>query len=186
MLTRQKQFHMKSDPGFTSDGRDLCRYRSETEAYQNLQKAGVCERGHVPCFHGSIERLDPIHSSPHLDSFLHDEQYPSAILLEYLPNVQQLNCENYSEERMKKALAGINEIHSAYVEHNDPYPKNILIVQGSLERVVWIDFDVAITYQVETLTLARKKGLDLETEVVKSFGRLLVGSHAASPCQNID
>jgi hypothetical protein len=180
MLMWQQQFHRTPDTGPTSGGRGFCRYRSEANAYQNLQKFGVCDRGHVPHFYGSLERLDPALFAPHLDIFLRDKQPPSAILLEYLSNAQQLNCENYSEERMDKAVTGITEIHSAYVEHNDPYPKNILIVPGSLERVVWIDFDIAITYNVESLTFAEKQGLDYETEVVKSFGRLLVGSHAAS------
>jgi hypothetical protein len=171
---------MKPDAELTPNGRDLCRYRSEVKAYQNLQKSGVCDRGHVPRFYGSLERLDPALFAPHLDLFLRDGQHPSAILLEYLSNTQQLNCENYSEDRMNMAITGINDIHSAYVEHYDPYPKNILLVQGSPERVVWIDFDVAITYKVENMTLAKKKRLNDETEVVKSFGRLLVGSHAAS------
>lgn len=177
---------MKSDFGLTSDGRGLCRYRSETKAYQNLQRYGVCERGYVPRFYGSFQRLDPTHFSPHLDSFLHDEQHPSAILLEYLPNAQQLNYVNYSEECMEKAVAGIDAIYSAYVEHNDTYSKNILIVQGSLERVVWIDFDIAITYQIANLSAGIEKDLQYETEVVKSLGRLLVGSLTASSCPTVD
>lgn len=52
---------------------------------------------------------------------------------------------------MEKAVAGIEDIHSVGVEHNDPYPKYILIVRGSMERVVWIDFDIAIIYEADSL-----------------------------------
>lgn len=166
---------MKSDPGFTTTGRHLCRFRSETKAYEILQKHGISKRGHIPCFHGSFDQLDPARFSPHLDSFLHDERNPSAIMLEYLPNAQRLNCENYSDERMKKVVAGINDIHSAYIEHNDPYPRNILIVPGSPERLVWIDFDIAIIYHVEnTISEMERAYLKEETEVVESLGHLLV------------
>lgn len=65
---------MKSDPGYSPDGRDLCRYRSEVKAYHLLHKHGVCERGHVPSFYSSFDRLDPTHYCPNLDAFLHDEQ----------------------------------------------------------------------------------------------------------------
>lgn len=171
---------MKSDPGYTSDGRDLCRYRAEVKAYHLLHKYGVCKRGHVPSFHGSIDRLDPTHYSPHLDAFLHDEQYPSAILMEYLPNTQPLNCTNYSKERMEKAVAAIEDIHSAGVEQNDTYPKNILIVGGSVERVIFVDFDVAITYEIDNLTAKDIAYLKFETDVVKDLGELLVSFHLRS------
>jgi hypothetical protein len=30
--------------------------------------------------------------------------------------------------------------------YNDPYPRTVLIVPGNPERVVWIDFDIAINF----------------------------------------
>jgi hypothetical protein len=47
---------------------------------------------------------------------------------------------------LHSAVDGIKQIHSALIEHNDPYPKNVVIVPSDPERVMWIDFDVAITY----------------------------------------
>ncbi|EGC41761.1 conserved hypothetical protein [Histoplasma capsulatum var. duboisii H88] len=76
-----------------------------------------------------------------------------------------------------KAVIGIQKVHSALVEHNDPYPKNILIVpsdQCDQERVIWVDFDIAIVYPNDTYI--EKKGrswIEFETEVVESFGQLL-------------
>jgi hypothetical protein len=87
-----------------------------------------------------------------------------------------MNCVTYSKERMVKAVDGIRKIHSALVEHNDPYPKNILIVPGDAERVIWIDFDVAITYPDSTYIGERERGwIEMETQCVESFGVMLVG-----------
>ncbi|KAL1999752.1 hypothetical protein VTN02DRAFT_4069 [Thermoascus thermophilus] len=85
-----------------------------------------------------------------------------------------MNCVTYSKERMDKAVDGIQQIHSALVEHNDPYPKNVLIVPGDPERVVWIDFDVAITYPDGAYIGERERGwLEMETGCVESFGEML-------------
>lgn len=180
-----EKFHMRKTSEFAAlafPGRELCRFRCEVKAYQALQKHGVCERGHVPRFYDSFTELDPTRFSPHLDAFLNDEIYPSAILLEYLPNAQQLHCVNYSEERMKRAVAGIRDIHSAHVEHNDASPKHILIVlegEGNLERIVWIDLDVSTVYSVagnenSDLKVREERRLRFEVECVESLGRLLV------------
>ena len=76
---------------------------------------------------------------------------------------------------MQRAYISIQKIHQALVEHNDPYPKNVLIVPGDVERVLWIDFDVAIVYPNETYIGEKERfRIEFETEVVKSFGRLLV------------
>jgi hypothetical protein len=37
------------------NGRDLNRVRCELNAYHNLRKFGVCDRGFVPAFHGYME-----------------------------------------------------------------------------------------------------------------------------------
>lgn len=76
---------------------------------------------------------------------------------------------------MQKAVTGIRQIHLAWFEHNDPYPKNILIVPGDLERVIWIDFDVAIVYPNNACIGKKERDrIEFETEVIESFGWLLV------------
>lgn len=112
----------------------------------NLWKHNVCEQGFVPCFYGHIDRIDPSAFQPALQHFTHDKFHPNAILLEYLPNAESLNCENYSDACYHQAIDGMKHIHNAHVHHRDIYPKNILIVPGAEERMVWVDFDVATTF----------------------------------------
>lgn len=45
-----KVFHDNGDPGYTEKGRDLNRFRCESNAYKKLLTAGVCERRFVPKF----------------------------------------------------------------------------------------------------------------------------------------
>ncbi|KMU75187.1 hypothetical protein CISG_04135 [Coccidioides immitis RMSCC 3703] len=150
------QFHVNNVPGFTSTGRDLCRYRCEIEAYKLLSAAEICEQGFVPKFHALFEDIDPLTPTltSHLNAFLGDLHHPCAILLEYLPHAEPLNCENYARDRIQKAIQGITAVHHARVVHNDPYPNNVLIVpgaatNGSDDRVVWIDFDIALNFGSE-------------------------------------
>lgn len=172
------QFHNNGDPGFADDGvRDLNRARCETRAYCALKQSGICDRGYVPQFYGYTLYLNPTAFAPYLDTFQRDVGLPSAILLEYLPHPLLMNCLTYTEERMAKAVDGIRQVHLALIEHNDSYPKNIVIVPGNPERVVWIDFDVAITYPDSTYIGDRERDwIEFETERVEDFGLMLVGA----------
>ena len=95
------QFHDNDDPGITRKDRDLNRFRCELNAYRNLSSFGVCERKLVPYYYGYIDRLDPANFQPHLDRFTNDIHHPRAILLEYLQDIEELNCVNYSDERIR-------------------------------------------------------------------------------------
>ncbi|PGH35720.1 hypothetical protein GX50_01433 [[Emmonsia] crescens] len=167
-----KVFHINKDPGYADDGvRDLNRARCEIRAYCSLKRHGVCDRGFVPQFYGYALSLDPIAFAPHLDVFQRDAHLPYAILIEYLPNPMEMNCVTYSKERMAKAVTSIQQVHSALIEHNDPYPKNIMIIPGDLERVMWIDFDVAITYPDTTyIGIRERRWIEIETRRVEDFG----------------
>lgn len=130
----------------------------------------------MPQFYGYTLSLDPTAFAPHLNAFQDDTDFPSAILMEYLPDPLPMNCVTYTEERMAKAVKGIQQIHSALIDHNDPYPKNIQIVPGDPERVMWIDFDVAITYPDSTYVGDReRRWIEIETKRVESVGVKLVG-----------
>ncbi|CAG8930966.1 unnamed protein product [Penicillium salamii] len=167
-----KLFHDNGDPGFSENGRDLNRFRCELNAYMNLREHGVCERGLVPYFYGYIDRIDPTAFYPAFQDFAHDKYHPKAILLEYLPNAESLNCENYSEACYHKAIEGMKQIHAAHVHHRDIYPKNILVVPGVQERMVWVDFDVATTFSIEGLDEQRLS--EEEDTLVAEFGEFLV------------
>lgn len=183
------QFHDNGDPSFADDGvRDLNRARCEIRAYCTLKQSGVCDGGYVPQFYGYALRLNPTAFAPYMDTFLEDAGLPSAILLEYLPNPLPMNCVTYTEEIMAKAVDGIRQVHLALIEHNDPYPKNIAIVPGEPEGVMWIDFDVAITYPDGTYIGDRERGwIEFETKCVESVGRKLVSAPmiigALFPCR---
>ncbi|EIT75419.1 hypothetical protein AO1008_08278 [Aspergillus oryzae 100-8] len=122
--------------------RDLNRFRCETNAYEKLLASGVCERSIVPKFHGCINEVDPAAFHPALRHFAQDTFKPRGILLEYLPNAESLNCVNYSDTLYPQAIEGMKEIHKAGVHHQDIYPRNILLVRGNPDRLVWSDFDV--------------------------------------------
>jgi hypothetical protein len=164
------QFHDNGDPGYTRKGRDLNRFRCELNAYYNLHKLGVCDHGFVPAFHGYIDRVDPFAFHPPLKHFANDDSHPRAILLEHLPDAERLNCVNYSEDLIRSAVDGIQEIHSAFVHHRDVYPKNMLVAPGG--RIVWVDFDVASTFS--NMGPREEAYCKYEAELVKSFGKLLV------------
>ncbi|TPX20461.1 hypothetical protein DIZ76_016350 [Coccidioides immitis] len=99
-----------------------------------------------------MDKFDPGPCQPYLHAFANDEYPPSAIFLEYIPNLEMLDLNNYTQARMNKFLEGIREIHKALVEHGDPKPRNMLIVKGDRERVVWIDFNRANTYDEHRIT----------------------------------
>ncbi|PGH30701.1 hypothetical protein GX50_06514 [[Emmonsia] crescens] len=170
-----KVFHNNGDSGYAPDRiRDLDRSRCEIRAYCSLKRFKICDSGVVPNFYGFMLAIDPADCIPHLDAFRYEAGLPSAILIEYLPKPLVMNCVTYTAERIKKAVIGIQQIHSALIEHNDPYPKNILIVPGDRERVIWVDFDVAIVYPNDTYIETKGRDrIEFETEVVESFGRLL-------------
>ncbi|OJJ49035.1 hypothetical protein ASPZODRAFT_129410 [Penicilliopsis zonata CBS 506.65] len=166
-----KLFHDNGDPGFAENGRDLNRFRCELNAYMNLRKHNVCKQGFVPYFHGHIDRINPSAFQPALRGFACDKFHPRAILLEYLPDAESLNCENYSDARYQHVIDGMKQIHKAHVHHQDIYPKNILIVPGARERVVWVDFDVATTFP--HLGPSEKQYSEYEDELVAGFGEAL-------------
>lgn len=168
------QYHNNGDPGFARNGRDLNRFRCEFSTYQNLSSFGVCEKGVVPHYYRYINQLDTNQFRPHLDHFIHDLYHPKAMIFEYLPNAESLNCVNYSKEHFQKAIDGIQEIHKALVHHQDVYPKNILLVPGDPERMLWIDFDVATTFSSHKAMSQKEDYSLLEYEIVKDFGELLV------------
>lgn len=114
--------------------------------------------------------MDPTAFAPRLDVFQHGVNSPSSILIEYLPKLLLMDCVPYSKERIAKAVDGIKQIHLALIEHNDPYPKNIVTVPDDLERVMWIDFDAAITYPDQSYVGDREHGwLELKTECVEEL-----------------
>lgn len=73
-------------------------------------------------------------------------------------------------------------MHRARVVHNDPYPKDVLIVPGwatdGSDRVVWIDFDIALNFGSqkvgERLQYDETEEAVFEKKLVESYGMMLV------------
>ena len=147
----------------------------EATAYQRLKMAGVCDSGIVPQFYGTIKNLDAKQCMPHLHMFLEDSGPPSAILLEYIPDMQALNLTNYSKKRMGNFINGIEQIHKALVLHDDIYPRNMMVVQGDPERAIWIDFDRA---QTRKSTGWRKAWISDEKQLVAAIGDCMVSDQS--------
>ncbi|RFU24013.1 hypothetical protein B7463_g12327, partial [Scytalidium lignicola] len=122
-------------------------YVCELKAYQRLKESGICDRGIVPQYYGTIKNIDWQLYQPHLDMFASDPYAPNAIILEYVQNAQMLNEDNYTTLRMENFLSGIKEIHKVSIEHSDPATRNMMVVDGDPERAVWIDFDRAQTFE---------------------------------------
>ncbi|KAL2812901.1 hypothetical protein BDW59DRAFT_176883 [Aspergillus cavernicola] len=130
-----------------------------------LVKHGVCETGFVPYFYGHIDRIDPAAFYPAFQHFAHDKYHPKAILLEYLPNAESLNCENYSEACYYQVIEGMKQIHAARVHHQDIYPKNILVVPGGPdEQRLSEEEDTLVAEFGEFLRADQRQGLCKNTK----------------------
>lgn len=92
-----------------------------------------------------IKQIDPTSCEPFLDGFLNDKILPSAILLEYIPDMHKIDLSNFSVSRVTKLRTILERIHNAGILHDDPYPRNMMI-QSHTDRVLWIDFDRAQTF----------------------------------------
>ncbi|EEQ85585.1 uncharacterized protein BDCG_08854 [Blastomyces dermatitidis ER-3] len=147
------------------ESRETSLFICESTAYRRLTHAGVCAQGITPRFHGTIEDIDPRQCLPHLKAFLKDEYRPTAILLEYIPNMKELDWTEYNRRRMRNFVNGLDAIHNALVFHNDVHPRNMMVVEGDPGRAIWIDFDRAQTFNGE-LTERQKELIASENEIM--------------------
>ena len=127
----------------------LTRFEQERDAYAHLVHGGVCDKGIVPKCFGWLTLTDK-----HIEQFAalpNQEQdarvmracepRPYAILLEYLPDAEQMDTTNVTEKLADIAMRGLYDLHAAYVLHCDVHRRNILVLPG--DRVVWVDFNNA-------------------------------------------
>lgn len=107
--------------------------------------------------------------------FVGDKLRPNAILIEYIPNMQEVNLSNFSMKHLLKLRHILEEIHRARVRHGDPYPRNMMIVPGSPGRALWIDFDRAQTFPENVpLSERQSKWFQHEARMVEYFANALV------------
>ncbi|KAJ5614742.1 hypothetical protein N7528_008396 [Penicillium herquei] len=80
---------------YEPEDRELDLHIVESTAYYRLKEQGLCDRGIVPNFLGTIRNFDPSLFQPdfqtYLNHFMDDDEYPpSAIFLEYIPGLQMI------------------------------------------------------------------------------------------------
>ncbi|KAM3513072.1 hypothetical protein MY11210_003274 [Beauveria gryllotalpidicola] len=148
---------------------DLC--VRESSAYRRLKANGLCDRGIIPDFYGSVTKIDP-RLWPDLYMFHNDELPANAIFIEYVPNMHEIDLSNFSRERMAKLREILLEFHKMGVTHGDTYPRNMMIAPGSPgkeDRVLWVDFDSAQTLQLENLSEINRDWIHEEIEMMDYF-----------------
>ncbi|BCS01645.1 uncharacterized protein AKAW2_51986S [Aspergillus luchuensis] len=143
---------------------------SESTAYHRLESKGLCQRGVIPNFYGTIRKIQPA-DWPDLHMFLNDKLPPNAVLIEYIPHLQQIDLSNYSPQRLAILREILDDIHAAGVLHADPKPRNMMVsVAEEEERVLWIDFDSAQTFtEFVDLSPRQQKWFDKENEMMDYF-----------------
>lgn len=99
----------------------------------------------VPGFYGVIEQINPTSCQPFLKRFLKDKLLPNAILIEYIPDLHEIDLSTFSDYRITTLRTILENIHGVGIYHGDPYPRNMM-VQENTKRVLWIDFDRAQTF----------------------------------------
>lgn len=116
---------------------------------------------------------------PYLDMFDSEPCAPNAIMLEYIPDAEMISEENITTQRIQNFLYGIKEIHKSLVRHDDVAPRNMLVVNGDPEKVVWIDFDRARTSN--TLSDSEKEEMKIEVEIAADILEDRVSEQRSSP-----
>lgn len=151
--------------------REVNLFICENTAYRRLKAKGLCKRGVIPDFYGTITNIKPA-LWPDLHMFLGDKLPPNAILIEYVPNLQQIDLSNFSMQYLLEFRSILEEIHLAGVLHGDPMPRNMMVSKDPA-RVVWIDFDSAQILS-ESLTAKQRRWVEEENEMVDYFVNALV------------
>jgi hypothetical protein len=171
------QYHYLAPSPNDPPNRDINVFRCETNAYRRLKAKGFCTRGIIPDFYGVIECIDLKEWRPHLDMFRDDSWPPSAVLIEYVPDMHQIGLSTFSKSRLTSLRAILGEIHNAKVYHGDAYPNNMMVVSGEPDRVLWIDFGSAQTLpENKPLTPIQQKWVTTETLSIDYFVNGLVCS----------
>lgn len=88
--------------------------------------------------------------------------------------MQQLHWTNYTKKRIDSLIDGLDQIHKAAVEHSDLYPRNMMVVESDPERMIWIDFDRAQTFNRNDIKDEQKARMELEKALVVEICQLMV------------
>ncbi|KAA8646732.1 uncharacterized protein ATNIH1004_005407 [Aspergillus tanneri] len=160
-----KVYHDRRPSEHDSPGCEVNPFVCESSAYRRLKEKGLCKRGVVPDFYGTIVKIQP-NLWPSLHMFSADVLLPNAILLEYIPNMRQMDLSIFSEHRLNELNRILHDIHRAGVLHGDPDPRNMMVCPGRCgkqDRVLWIDFDSAQLLSEHNLSPQQKRSSRMKT-----------------------
>ncbi|KAL2821688.1 hypothetical protein BJX63DRAFT_418052 [Aspergillus granulosus] len=160
---------------YDSPEREIHPFVCESSAYQRLREKGLCARGVVPYFYGTVTNIQPDHWQS-LSMLFDDVRLLHAVILEDIDNMHQLDLSTFSESRLIQMERILQDIHEAGVLHGDPDPRNMMICPGRCgkpDRVLWIDFDRAQLLPEDNLSARKKRWLRNENELMDYFAKSL-------------
>ncbi|KAJ2977821.1 hypothetical protein NQ176_g4159 [Zarea fungicola] len=128
-------------------------YWAEYQAYLMLDSNGFCKRGDA---YGSFTTM---------------RNPPSAILIEFIPNAARIELKNFSQPNIDKLCQILREFHDIGLLHGDPYPRNMMVVQGPPDRVFWLDFDSSQIVDREKLDDRTEHFFAEEAEMMDFFAK---------------
>jgi tRNA A-37 threonylcarbamoyl transferase component Bud32 len=113
-----------------------------------------------------IEWIELREWGSYLDMFLDDSWSPSAILIEYVADMHQMDLSTFSKSGLASLRAILGEFHEAKVFHGDADPRNMMVVSGKPDGILWIDFDSAQTFP-ENKPLIQRQQEWMELEILR-------------------
>ncbi|RAL01334.1 uncharacterized protein BO80DRAFT_493445 [Aspergillus ibericus CBS 121593] len=158
-----------------SPARETNPFICETSAYERLQHRGHCKAGNILSFYGTITNIQP-DLWPQLATLFDDGRPMSAVLLEYIDDMHQLDLSTFSQSRLDELERILQDIHKAGVLHGDPDPRNMMICpgqNGKQDRVLWIDFDSAQLLPEGELSPRQQMWLQEENDLMDYFVKAL-------------
>lgn len=179
------QYHGRKRTQWENPEREHDLFTREVTSYRRLKENGLCARGVVPDFYGAIPQIRLAEWPDTLHGFKDDEVPPSAIFIEYVPNLHWIDLTNFSEAHLTKFRQVLDEFHDLCILHDDPHPRNMLIAKGEEneeDRVLWIDFDSAWTNLPDDDR--RREWFEGEKLLVKQFAQELVRLKSLCPSKH--
>ncbi|PGG98576.1 hypothetical protein AJ79_08829 [Helicocarpus griseus UAMH5409] len=139
------QHHDRGSSSHDPPYREMNLFIRESTAYRRLKAKGLCNRGDIPDFYGTITKIKAT-DWPDLHMFHEDKLPPNAILIEYIPNMQQMDLSNFLESYPHRFRDILCEIHKA---------------RGALasRQKIWVDKEMKLVdYFVKNLPEDYKDG----------------------------
>ncbi|PYH83245.1 hypothetical protein BO82DRAFT_352970 [Aspergillus uvarum CBS 121591] len=164
-----KVFHEYTRKEWDDPDIEISMCMREVTSYERLKAKGLCARGVIPDYYGYLT-LTGLTLWPDLHMFTDDELPPKAILIEYVPGMKQLELINYTKSRAETLRNVLFEINAAMILHGDIAPRNMMVCSGDTDRVLWIDFDLAMVFpENKPLTERQKEWFEDEAALINEL-----------------